>query len=221
MNSLLTAPLAPLLTRLFAAAETADAPLRRQFADSSPEERDALMQQARTDYLGFYGLAREMYLPVSPETGRLLYLLVRATRARSVVEFGTSFGLSTLHLAAGLKDNGGGRVIGSEFEPGKVARARDNLRAAGLEAFAEVREGDALQTLARDIPSSLDLLLLDGAKVLYPKVLSLLEASLRPGALVLADNADQNPTFLDYVRAPENGYLSVPFSDEVELFMKL
>ena len=221
MNSLLTAPLAPLLTRLFAAAETADAPLRRQFADSSPEERDALMQQARTDYLGFYGLAREMYLPVSPETGRLLYLLVRATRARSVVEFGTSFGLSTLHLAAGLKDNGGGRVIGSEFEPSKVARARDNLRAAGLEAFAEVREGDALQTLARDIPSSLDLLLLDGAKVLYPKVLSLLEASLRSGALVLADNADQNPTFLDYVRAPENGYLSVPFSDEVELFMKL
>jgi len=221
MNSLLTAPLAPLLTRLFAAAETADAPLRRQFADSSPEERDALMQQARTDYLGFYGLAREMYLPVSPETGRLLYLLVRATRARSVVEFGTSFGLSTLHLAAGLKDNGGGRVIGSEFEPSKVARARDNLRAAGLEAFAEVREGDALQTLARDIPSSLDLLLLDGAKVLYPKVLSLLEASLRPGALVLADNADQNPTFLAYVRAPENGYLSVPFSDEVELFMKL
>jgi len=221
MNSLLTAPLAPLLTRLFAAAETADAPLRRQFADSSPEERDALMQQARTDYLGFYGLAREMYLPVSPETGRLLYLLVRATRARSVVEFGTSFGLSTLHLAAGLKDNGGGRVIGSEFEPGKVARARDNLRAAGLEAFAEVREGDALQTLARDIPSSLDLLLLDGAKVLYPKVLSLLEASLRSGALVLADNADQNPAFLEHIRAPENGYLSVPFSDEVELFMKL
>jgi len=221
MNTLLTPPLAPLLTRLFNEAEAADAPLREQLAQSSPEGRAALMQRAQTDYRGFYGLTKEMYLPVSAETGRLLYLLVRATKARTIVEFGTSFGLSTLHLAAGLKDNGGGRLIGSEFEANKAARARQNLDAAGLAEFAEIREGDALESLARDLPEAVDLLLLDGAKVLYPRILSLVEPNLRPGALVLADNADHNPEFLAYIRRPENGYLSVPFAEDVELFMKL
>ena len=55
----------------------------------------------------------------------------------------TSFGISTLHLAAALRDNGGGRLITSEFEPSKVARARDNLTAAGLIDLLEIREGDA------------------------------------------------------------------------------
>jgi predicted O-methyltransferase YrrM len=179
------------------------------------------MQRAQSDYRGFYALAKEMYLPVSAETGRLLYLLVRASKAQAIVEFGTSFGLSTLHLAAGLKDNGGGCVIGSEFEASKVARAKQNLSAAGLAEFAEIREGDALESLARDLPRVVDLLLLDGAKVLYPQVLALVEPSLRPGALILADNADHNPEFLAYIRSPDNGYLSVPFAEDVELFMRL
>jgi predicted O-methyltransferase YrrM len=220
MNSLLNAPLAPLLSRLFTAARAADAPLREQLAHSSPEARAELMQRAQTDYRGFYALAKDMYLPVSPETGRLLYMLARATRARSIVEFGTSFGLSTLHLAAALKDNGGGLLIGSEFEPHKVREARENLHTAGLSEFVVIREGDATQTLARDLPDSIDLLLLDGAKVLYPKILALVESRLPSGALVVADNADQNPEFLAYVRAPANGYLSVPFAEDVELFMR-
>ncbi len=66
-----------------------------------------------------------------------------------------------------------------------------------------------------------DLLLLDGAKVLYPQVLALVEPRLRSGALVLADNADHNPEFLAYIRSPEHGYLSVPFAQDVELFMRL
>jgi len=221
MNTLLSSPLAPLLTRLFAEAEAADAPFRARISQSSAEERAALMRQAQTDYPSFYGLAKEMFLPVSPETGRLLYLLVRATKARSIIEFGTSFGLSTLHLAAGLKDNGGGLVIGSEFEAGKVARAKQNLLAAGLAELVEIREGDALQSLSRELPAVVDLLLLDGAKVLYPQVLALVEPRLRSGALVLADNADHNPEFLAYIRNPANGYLSVPFAADVELFMRL
>ncbi len=220
MNTLTNLPLAPLLTRLFAEAKAADAPLRAQLSQSSPEERAALMNRAKTDYRGFYELAKDMFLPVSPETGRLLYMLTRATKARAIVEFGTSFGLSTLHLAAALKDNGGGRLIGTEFEPAKVARARQNIADAGLSEFVEVREGDALETLARDVPDSIDLLVLDGAKVLYPRILSLLEARLRAGALVLADNADHNPDFLSYIRAPANGYVSVPFAEDVELFMR-
>jgi predicted O-methyltransferase YrrM len=221
MNTLTNAPLAPLLTRLFAEAHAADAPLRKQLAESSAEERAAVMTRAKTDYRGFYGMAKDMFLPVSPETGRLLYLLVRATNAHSVVEFGTSFGLSTLHLAAALKDNGGGRVIGSEFEAAKVAQARENLLAAGLGEFVEIREGDATETLARDLPTTVDLLLLDGAKVLYPRILELVAPRFRAGSLVVADNADQNPEFLAHVRDPAHGYLSVPFADDVELFMKL
>lgn len=221
MNSLLNPPLAPLLERLFAEAVAADQPLRRKIAESSAEERSALMQRAQTDYRGFYDMAKDMFLPVSPETGRLLYLLVRATKARHVVEFGTSFGLSTLHLAAALKDNGGGLVIGSEFEANKAARAREHLVAAGLDAFAEIREGDATQSLAQGLPDVVDLLLLDGAKVLYPQILSLVEPQLRSGALVLADNADHNPEFLARIRNPAHGYLSVPFADDVELFMKM
>lgn len=221
MNTLLSAPLAPLLDRLFLEAEQADAPLRARLMAGSEEERAALMSRASTDYRGFYGMAKDMFLPVSRETGRLLYMLARSTRASSIVEFGTSFGLSTLHLAAALKDNGGGHLIGSEFEPEKVVCARQNLALAGLSELVEIREGDALETLARDLPERVDLLLLDGAKVLYPGVLSRVEPSLHAGSLVVADNADHNPAFLAYVRNPKNGYLSVPFAEDVELFMKL
>lgn len=220
MNTLLNAPLAPLLDQLFAEAKVADAPLREQLRNATPAERDGIMLRAQTDYRGFYGLAKDMFLPVSPETGRLLYMLVRATRAKHIVEFGTSFGLSTLHLCAALKDNGGGKLIGSEFEPAKVARAQENLRRADLAEYAEIRAGDATESLAQGLPESVDLLLLDGAKVLYPRILSIVESKLRSGALVLADNADHNPEFLAYVRDPSNGYLSVPFADDVELFMR-
>ena len=74
-----------------------------------------------------------------------------------------------MHLAAALRDNGGGRLVSSEFEPTKVAQARENLAAAGLADLVEIRSGDALETLARDLPDEIDLVLLDGAKGLYLK----------------------------------------------------
>jgi predicted O-methyltransferase YrrM len=101
-------------------------------AQIPPEERAALSASTSPkDYRGFYTLAKDAYLAVSRDTAELLYILVRATGARSIVEFGTSFGISTLHLAAGLRDNGGGRVITTEFEPSKAARARENFVAGG------------------------------------------------------------------------------------------
>jgi predicted O-methyltransferase YrrM len=186
----------------------------------SPEERAARMR-SMTDYRSFYSRAKDVYLAVSRETAILLYMLARNAKARTIVEFGTSFGISTLHLAAALKDNGGGRLIGSEFESSKVVRARENIAAAGLSDLVDIREGDALETLARDLPESIDLVLLDGAKSLYPRVLSLLEPRLRAGALIVGDNADMSPEYLAHVRAPGAGYLSVPFAEDVELSMKL
>jgi predicted O-methyltransferase YrrM len=151
----------------------------------------------------------------------LLYMLARSTRAKAIVEFGTSFGVSTLHLSAALRDNGGGRLIGTEFEPTKVDGARASIAAAGLDDLVEIRAGDAVETLARDLPETVDLVLLDGAKGLYSRVLSLLEPRLRAGALVVADNADWSPEYLARVRDLAGGYVSVPFASDVELSMKL
>nr|WP_298726441.1 O-methyltransferase [uncultured Steroidobacter sp.] len=220
MTALTQAPLAPLLERLFREADDARPLTHPSVAGMSPQERDRLMH-SKTEYLDFYSRLKELPLPVSRETGALLYMLARSIRATTIVEFGTSFGISTLHLAAALRDNGGGRLITTEFESSKVARARENLRAGGVLDLVEIREGDALQTLRVDLPETVDLLLLDGAKALYPEILGLVEDRLRPGALIVADNADFSPEYLARVRSPANGYLSVPFSDDVELSMRI
>lgn len=217
MNTLLSSPLAPLLARLFDAAEAATAPA---LADMSASERDRLLH-SRTEYLALYTRLKDLWLPVSRETGTLLYMLARSSGARTIVEFGTSFGISTLHLAAALRDNGGGQLISSEFEPGKVQRARAHLAEAGLDDLVEIRQGDALQTLGEDLPGAIDLVLLDGAKALYADILDLLEDRLAPGALIVADNADDAPDYLARVRAPGSGYLSVAVGDDVELSMRL
>jgi predicted O-methyltransferase YrrM len=220
MTTLTRAPLAALLDRLFEQAEATSPMALPAIAERSSEEHERLMR-SKTEYRGFYAQLKDMPLAVSRETGTLLYMLARGCGARTIVEFGTSFGISTLHLAAALRDNGGGRLISSEFEPSKVARARENLRAGGLDDLVEIREGDALQTLRTDLPGTIDLLLLDGAKALYPEILGLLESRLRPGAFVVADNADYSPDYLAYVRSPANGYLSTPFGEDVELSMRL
>jgi predicted O-methyltransferase YrrM len=217
MTTLTTAPLAPLLERLFKEAAAATSPA---FTTLPADELSRLMQ-SKTEYRDFYGRMKELWLAVSPETAQLLYMLARSSRARAIVEFGTSFGISTLHLAAALRDNGGGRLITTEFEPSKAARARQNLTAGGLIDLVEIREGDALQTLRADLPDTIDLLLLDGAKALYPEVLSLVESRLRPGAMIVADNADYSPDYLKHVRSPANGYMSTPFADDVELSMRI
>jgi predicted O-methyltransferase YrrM len=216
MTTPTTAPLAPLLDRLFKEAAAATSPAMAELAH---EERERLMH-SKTDYLDFYGRLKDLWLPVSRETGLLLYMLARSSGARTVVEFGTSFGISTLHLAAALRDNGGGRLITSEFEPSKVARARKNLMDGGLIDLVEIREGDAFKTLSVDLPETIDLLLLDGAKSLYPEILDLVESRLRPGALIIADNADYSPDYLERVRSPAGGYISVPFAEDVELSMR-
>jgi predicted O-methyltransferase YrrM len=219
MTTLSIATLSPLLDRLFADAEATSLEVMPAMMQIPAEQRAAVMA-SKTDYREFYTRMKDAHLAVSRATGALLYMLARSTAARTIVEFGTSFGISTLHLAAALRDNGGGRLITSEFEPSKVARARENFVAGGLSDLIEIREGDALQTLARDLPERIDLLLLDGAKGLYPAVLALVEEHLRPGALIVADNADWSPEYLERVRSPAHGYMSVPFADDVELSMR-
>jgi predicted O-methyltransferase YrrM len=219
-TTLTTAPLAPLLDRLYKEADAASPATSPAVTELSAEERTRLMQ-SKTDYLALFARLKDFALPVSRETGRLLYMLARSSGARTIVEFGASFGISTLHLAAALRDNGGGSLITTEFEPSKVTRARDNLTIGGLLDLVEIREGDALKTLNVDLPETIDLLLLDGAKSIYTEVLRLVESRLRPGAFIVADNIDNSPEYVAHVRSPENGYLSLPFRQDVELSMRI
>ncbi|BDH45318.1 hypothetical protein TUM12370_13620 [Salmonella enterica subsp. enterica serovar Choleraesuis] len=212
-TTLTTAPLATLLDQLFHQANG----VATTSLDTISEADQQRMMTSKTEYRELYGHLKDLWLPVSPETGKLLYMLARSIDAKNIIEFGTSFGISALHLAAALQDNGGGLLITTEFEAGKAAKAREHLEAAGLSSLVEIREGDALLTLATNLPDTIDLVLLDGAKALYGDILALLKTRLRVGALIIADNADYAPDYLEYVRNPQNGYLSVPVSEDVEL----
>jgi predicted O-methyltransferase YrrM len=154
---------------------------------------------------------KNAFIPISPDQGRFLYQTARLIRARTIVEFGTSFGISAIYLAAAARANGG-RFIGSELEPHKVATARAHLAEAGLADVADVREGDALATLSR-IDTDIDVLLLDGWKDLYLPMLKLLRPKLKPGAVVFADNIFTFPTdlapFVAFMRDPANGFESM------------
>lgn len=217
MNTLLAEPVAPLLDRLFLEAESASRPA---LAHLHGAERERLIH-SKTDYLHLYTLMKDMWLPVSRDSGKLLYMLARSTGARSIIEFGTSFGISTLFLASALRDNGGGQLITTEFEPAKVVRARQHLSEAGLLDLVELRVGDAVATLCSDLPHKVDLLLLDGAKPLYVDILHLVEPRFRAGTLVVADNVDLCPDYLQYVRKPGSDYLSVAIADDIEVSLRL
>jgi predicted O-methyltransferase YrrM len=99
-------------------------------------------------------------------------------------------------------------------------RARQHLTEGGVIDLVEIREGDALVTLKTELPDTIDLVLLDGAKSLYPEILALVEGRLRPGALVVADNADLCPEYLERVRVPSSGYMSISIADDVEISMR-
>jgi len=154
----------------------------------------------------------DFYLPVTPEAGRLLYALVRAARPSTIVEFGMSLGISAIHLASAVRDNGSGRIVTTELSGAKVAAAKKTFAETGLDDLITVLEGDALTTLA-DIDGPVEFVLLDGWKELYLPVIKLVEPRLSAGALIVADNTSMDDTrpYLDHVHDPGNGYVSVNF----------
>jgi predicted O-methyltransferase YrrM len=224
MTSLEDPKVAALLSRLHAAAKGD----LRVFARALPSLARGFLSGGGAGALkALEPKLKDAFIPVSPAAGRFLYLTARVLGARSIVEFGTSFGISTLYLAAALRDNGGGRVIGSELEPSKHARALAHLREAGLDAFAEVRLGDALKTLASDLPEPVDLVLLDGWKDVYLPVLELLTPRLRPGSVVIADNVRTfKRTLAPYVARVQSGRhgfqsVTLPFTSGFEYSVRL
>ncbi len=201
MSTLTEARVASALNRMY--AEATEQRSRPRDPDVFNRLEGASAQE-RADALS------EVYMPVSPEAGKLLYSLVRASRPENVVEFGMSLGLSGIHLAAAVRDNGTGRVVTTELSAAKVTAATRNFEDAGLADLITVLHGDALQTLAT-LDGPVGFVLLDGWKEFYLPVIQLLEPRLTPGALIVADNtnmADTRP-YVDYVRDPANGYVSI------------
>jgi predicted O-methyltransferase YrrM len=228
MRSLLdTPPIAPLLEDLHALSE-------RQARFSLPLQY--LRRRARTWLLGkpmdwdkdgprqFMG---DKLVALDRDKARFCYLLCRAAGATRVVEVGTSFGVSTIYLAAAVRENldlgrGSGIVVGTEWEPAKVAAARANLDKAGLSGVADIREGDVRDTL-RDAGGPVDFVLMDIWVPMAKPALELLIPQLRPGALVIADNVTsfrrEYRDYLALVRDPGGGFRSttLPFKGGVEL----
>ena len=158
---------------------------------------------------------KDVYIPIDHDEGEFMYLLARSINAKKIVEFGTSFGISTIYLAAAVRDNGGGQVIGTEIEPGKHKTATANLAEAGLGQYVDIRLGDALETL-KTLPDGVDLVLLDGWKDLSQPVLELVKPRLRKGAIVVADNIytfkKSLKPYVDYMQCGRNGFESTTLS---------
>jgi predicted O-methyltransferase YrrM len=222
MSTLRSRRVADVLGKLFADAEKNDPP---RLARVRAEVGRHNVQMPDEDRKKFMQLMRDIYIPVAPEVGRLIYLLVRARRAQTIVDFGTSLGISAIHLAAALRDNGSGKLIATELDDSKAERARQNLNEAGLDDLVEIRVGDAFATL-RDGPETIDFLLLDGWKEAYLPMLKLLEPRLVPAAAIVANDLNIAPEslapYLAHVRDPTNGYASaeMPLGDCIEISIR-
>ncbi|MEH2274536.1 MAG: class I SAM-dependent methyltransferase [Nostoc sp.] len=151
----------------------------------------------------------DKYISIERDQGELMYLIARSINAKTIVEFGTSFGISTIYLATAVRDNGGGVVIGTEIVHEKVIQARKNIAEAGLETYVDIREGDALETL-KTLNQTVDLVLIDGWTHLALDVLKIIDPLIRPGGIIISDNVntfkDALKSYVEFLQNPANGY---------------
>ena len=215
-----------------------EALLDRLHAQSNEEvgETDAYFErrerEGSLDYENFcdddmHRFLSDKMVALDRDKAEFCYQLCRSLRATRVVEAGTSFGISTLYLAAAVRDNQveNGVVIGTEHEPSKVEIARENFSEAGLSEFIELREGDLRETLL-DIGGPVDFMLVDIWDVALP-ALELVSSSLRPGAIVACDNttvdAEEYRDYFKFVNDPGNRFrtMTVPFEGGFELTVRV
>ncbi|ETS76548.1 hypothetical protein PFICI_11935 [Pestalotiopsis fici W106-1] len=169
--------------------------------------------------------ALDLFVALDLDKCALVYLLLRATGARHVVEAGTSFGLSTIYLALAVGQNaalhnGEGKVIGTENESIKANRARGHWKEAGeeVEKWIELREGDLRETLKTGLPHEIDFLLLDIWCELAMPTLRLVRPHLKVGAMIVMDNVlaaqDGYKELMTYLQDPQNGFrmTTAPYS---------
>ena len=205
-------------------------------SDAEVEETDAYYerreQDGSLDYENFcdddmHRFLSDKMVALDRDKSEFCYQLCRSLRATRVVEAGTSFGISTLYLAAAVRDNHveNGVVIGTEHEPAKVKIALENFREAGLSDFIELREGDLRESL-KDVGGPVDFMLVDIWDVALP-ALELVSSSLRPGAIVACDNTtvdrEEYREYFKFVNDPINRFrtMTVPFQGGFELTVRV
>ena len=155
------------------------------------------------------------------------YMICRAIGARRIVEAGTSFGVSTLYLAAAVRDNGGGVVLAAEREPAKVRLARANYDAAGLAGFIELHEADVVQA-CEGFAGPIDFVLFDIWADAVRPMLDILLPRLRPGAVICTDNTagewnrKNYAALFELLEDPAHGFrtMTLPFQGGFELSVK-
>ncbi len=195
--------------------------LERLYAEASGEFPGLILRML--PYLPSMALGRKLrwegmeqrlsskFMPLDQSQGLFSYLLARSIGARRIIEYGTSFGVSTIYLALAVRHNGGGTVIGTELVPEKAARARQHLEQAGLADLVEVRVGDAAETLS-EIEGPVDFLLNDGFPPKALPVLQCIAPHMRKGAVVVTDNVGlfkaDYAAYIAYLRDPVNGFRS-------------
>jgi predicted O-methyltransferase YrrM len=168
---------------------------------------------------------RDKLVALDRDKAEFVYAICRATGARRIVEAGTSFGVSTLYLAAALRDNGGGLVTTCDIEETKADVARHHFDEAGLAPLVDLRVGDVRRTL-RSLDEPIDLLLLDIWAPIAGEVVARVGPHLRMGGVVLADNTaarrESYGGLLDYLDDPANGFTTqtLPFEGGLELAVK-
>ena len=179
---------------------------------------------------GMHRFLSDKLIALDRDKAQLCYQLCRALRAKRVVEAGTSFGVSTLYLAAAVRDNvrrdgGAGLVIGTEYEPEKAKAARAHFAEAGLSDLIELRQGDLRQTL-KDVGGPVDFMLIDIWTPMARPALELVAPRLRTGAIVVCDNTtqfrDAYRDYFEFVNDPKNGLRTVtlPFEGGFELTVR-
>jgi predicted O-methyltransferase YrrM len=168
---------------------------------------------------------RDKLVALEQDKAEFCYALCRALGAKRVVECGTSYGVSTLYLAAAVRDNGGGVVIATEHEPDKAKIARRNFETAGLAPYIDLREGDLADTL-KVIEDPVDFMLLDiWADAVLPAITNV-APHLRRGAIVVADNTVSArrgyEAYFAFIADPRNGLrtMTLPFQGGLELTIK-
>lgn len=143
---------------------------------------------------------------VEPDTARLLAVLVRAIRPRTILEFGTSNGYSTLWLADAVRATDG-RLVSTDLDPKRSAQAASNLDRAELRDLVELRVQDAAVTLREASDATWDMIFLDAERPAYTSYWPDLVRVLKPGGLLVIDNvishAEEVREFRELVRADE------------------
>ncbi len=199
-------------------------------SDAQVDETDAYYERREQDGSiddDMHRFLSDKMVALDRDKAEFCYQLCRSLRATRVVEAGTSFGISTLYLAAAVRDNQveNGVVIGTEHEPSKVKIALENFREAGLSDFIDLREGDLRQTL-EDVGGPVDFMLVDIWDVALP-ALELVSSSLRPGAIVACDNTtvarEEYLGYFEFVHDPRNRFrtMTVPFQGGFELTVRV